>query len=44
MNARVKREELTKAYPSQKWADKVKRMSERQVIAIYFRMKREGTL
>lgn len=39
-----KRTALTKAYPGRKWADKVKRMPEDQVVATYLRLKRAGKL
>lgn len=39
------REELKKAYPkSDRWADKVDKMSQSQVIAIYNRFRSEGKL
>lgn len=39
------REELKKAYPQSKgWAEKVKRMSDKQVKAIFIRLRSEGKL
>lgn len=39
------REELKKAYPkSDSWQEKVKKMSDAQVIAIYNRLKAQGKL
>lgn len=37
-----KKEALKKAYPGKKWADKVNKMSEDQVIATYLRLKGQG--
>lgn len=34
-----KREELKKAYPNKRWADKVDKMPEDQVVAVYLRWK-----
>lgn len=40
-----KREELKKAYPnSDSWKEKVEKMSEGQVTAIYIRLKAQGKL
>jgi len=36
------REELKKAYPGKKWAEKVKKMSESQVAAVYLRLKQQN--
>lgn len=36
--------ELLKRYPSRKWKDKVLKMSDNQIIAIFFRMKQKGEL
>lgn len=36
------RELVKQAYSGAKWAAKVDKMSERQVIAIFFKLKREG--
>ncbi len=36
------REAVKAAYPGPKWADKVKHMTDEQVIAVYFRLKRNG--
>lgn len=38
------REALKKAYPSKKWADKVNKMSEQQVAAVYLRLKSQGKI
>ena len=35
---------IARQYPGQKWRDKVKRMSDKQCLAIYFRMLSEGKL
>lgn len=37
-----KREALLTAYPSQKWWDKVKKMPDSQVVAIYLNLKSQG--
>lgn len=37
-----KRAQLMAAYKSPAWADKVKKMSEEQVTAIYLRLKAQG--
>ena len=37
-----KREELKKVYPGQKWAEKVKNMTDAQVTAVYLRLKSQG--
>ena len=34
---------VTAQYPGKVWREKVEKMSDRQVTAIYLRMKREGT-
>ena len=39
-----KREILKTVYPSKGWAAKVDRMSNGQVIAIYFRLKQQGKI
>jgi hypothetical protein len=40
-----KRELIKQAYPHSKtWASKVDQMSEKQVIAIFFRLKQQGKL
>jgi len=36
------REELKKAYPNKKWAERVDKMSESQVAAVYLRLKNQG--
>lgn len=38
------RELLKKVYPAKKWADKVNKMSDAQVIATYLRLKSQGKL
>lgn len=38
----ITREALKKAYPSKKWAEKVNEMTDAQVVAVYFRLHREG--
>ncbi len=38
------REELKKVYPGQRWADKVNKMSDEQVVAIYIKFKAQGKL
>ena len=35
---------IARQYPGQKWRDKVKRMSDKQCLAIYFRILSEGKL
>jgi hypothetical protein len=37
-----KRALVTKAYPGNSWAAKVAAMSDSQILAIYFRLKRQG--
>lgn len=36
-----KREAVLAAFPSKKWRDKVDKMSDKQVIAVYFRLKEQ---
>lgn len=38
------REQISKVYPSPKWKDKVKHMSDNQVIAIYYKFAKSGKL
>ena len=38
------REQLKRAYPSKKWADKVNAMREDQVAAVYIRLKAQNKL
>ena len=38
------REAVKAAYPSKKWMDKVKKMDDGQVIAIYRRLKSQGKI
>lgn len=42
MNDAEKRAALAKAFPGEKWAAKVKKMSESQVVATYLRLKSQG--
>jgi len=44
MNDIQKRTALLKIYPTKTWADKVKKMSELQVTAIYLRQKSLGNV
>lgn len=44
MKAEQMRNEITKAYPSEKWALKVSKMPINQVIAIYHSLKRSDKL
>ena len=37
-----KRQALLKAYSGKKWEDKVKKMSEGQVVAVYMRLKAQN--
>lgn len=39
-----KRQALLAAYPGPSWADKVKRMPEDQVIAVYLRLKAQNKI
>lgn len=39
-----KREELKKAYPSPKWIEKVKKMTDAQVTAVYLRLKQQNKI
>lgn len=41
-NENQKRELLRDVYPSAKWWDKVKKMSDAQVVAIYLNLKSQG--
>jgi NAD(P)H-dependent flavin oxidoreductase YrpB (nitropropane dioxygenase family) len=36
------RDAIIVAYPSKRWAEKVKRMPDNQVIAVYMRLKLQG--
>lgn len=38
------RNELKKAYPSKKWAEKVDKMKDDQVVAIYARLRQQGVI
>lgn len=40
----AKREQLKKLYPGQGWKDKVNKMSDAQVQAIYLRLKSQGKI
>jgi len=42
MASNQERELLKKAYPSKKWAEKVNKMSDSQVAAVYLRLKSQG--
>lgn len=42
MGHNATREALKKAYPSARWAEKVDKMTDAQVVAVYFRLHREG--
>ena len=44
MDIFYKREAVKKLYSSDSWQDKVKNMSDSQVVAIYLRFQREGKL
>lgn len=44
MNDHQMREALKKAYPGKAWIEKVNKMSEPQVAAVYLRMKRENKI
>ncbi len=44
MSDMKEREQLKALYPSKKWAEKVDKMSESQVSAIYLRLKRQNKL
>lgn len=39
-----KRQALLGAYPGYKWAEKVKKMSDDQVIAVYMNLKRQNRI
>ena len=43
-NNQLKRQQVTAAYPSESWKYKVSKMSDQQVLAIYFRFKKEGKI
>lgn len=38
------REQLKRAYPNKKWADKVDKMSDSQVVAVVLRLRQQGKL
>lgn len=38
------RDQLKRAYPSKKWADKVDKMSDSQVVAVILRLRQQGKL
>ena len=38
------RQALLKAYPGKVWADKVNKMTDSQVVAIYMRLKAQGKI
>lgn len=38
------RELVKKAYTGERWANKVNRMSDQQIIAIFFRLRRQGKI
>lgn len=42
MASNHEREQLKKAYPNKKWAEKVNKMSDSQVAAVYLRLKQQG--
>lgn len=42
MGHNATRKALKKAYPTKKWAEKVDKMSDAQVVAVYFRLHSEG--
>jgi hypothetical protein len=44
MSGISKRELIKQAYPTKSWAVKVNGMSESQVIAVYFRLIRQGKI
>jgi hypothetical protein len=44
MNTEQQRQELLKAYSSDSWKQKVSKMSESQIQAIYIRLKSQGKL
>lgn len=37
-----KREQLKRVYPGKKWIDRVNKMSDEQVVAVYYRFKTIG--
>lgn len=36
------REAVKKAYPNRKWATRVDKMTDAQVVAVYFRLQKQG--
>lgn len=36
------RQAVLSAYPGKRWAEKVQKMSDNQIIAVYFRLKNNG--
>jgi hypothetical protein len=43
-NIQIKREALYKAYPGAAWREKVKAMSEDQVVAVYLRLRNQNKI
>lgn len=39
-----KRESIKAVYPGKKWAEKVDKMTEDQVVAVYLRLKQQGKI
>jgi hypothetical protein len=39
-----KRELVKQAYPTQTWKDKVKKMPDNQIVAVYLRLRRQGKI
>lgn len=44
MAGHKEREQLKKVYPSSKWAQKVDKMSESQLVAVYMRLKQQNKI
>lgn len=44
MNRLQERELVKQAYPGSKWSNKVDRMTDQQVIAIFFNLKNKGRI
>lgn len=44
MNTEQMKQALLKAYPGNRWAEKVKKMSEGQVFTVYTRLKNAGKI
>lgn len=39
-----KRKKVAEAYPTETWKAKVKKMPDRQIVAVFFRLRRQGKI